>query len=54
MIQFPFYAGIQALMDHSGLAGVITPDKKEWHPVEQPPPDPFTRVRPDGVIPKSV
>jgi short-chain fatty acids transporter len=24
MIQFPFYAGIQALMDHSGLAGVIT------------------------------
>ena len=26
MIQFPFYAGIQALMDHSGLAGVIT----EW------------------------
>jgi len=24
MIQFPFYAGIQALMDHTGLAGVIT------------------------------
>lgn len=24
MIQFPFYAGIQATMDHSGLAGVIT------------------------------
>ena len=24
MIQFPFYAGIQAVMDHSGLAGVIT------------------------------
>jgi short-chain fatty acids transporter len=24
MIQFPFYAEIQALMDHSGLAGVIT------------------------------
>jgi short-chain fatty acids transporter len=24
MIQFPFYAGIQALMDHSGLAGSIT------------------------------
>ncbi|SAL06864.1 short-chain fatty acid transporter [Caballeronia calidae] len=24
MIQFPLYAGIQALMDHSGLAGVIT------------------------------
>jgi short-chain fatty acids transporter len=24
LIQFPFYAGIQALMDHSGLAGVIT------------------------------
>ncbi|PXW23093.1 TIGR00366 family protein [Paraburkholderia caballeronis] len=24
MIQFPFYAGIQALMDHSGLAGIIT------------------------------
>ena len=24
MIQFPFYAGIQAVMDHWGLAGVIT------------------------------
>ncbi|SDV50387.1 TIGR00366 family protein [Chitinasiproducens palmae] len=24
LIQFPFYAGIQALMDHSGLAGIIT------------------------------
>jgi short-chain fatty acids transporter len=24
LIQFPFYAGIQATMDHSGLAGVIT------------------------------
>ena len=24
LIQFPFYAGIQAVMDHSGLAGVIT------------------------------
>jgi len=24
LIQFPFYAGIQALMDHSGLGGVIT------------------------------
>jgi short-chain fatty acids transporter len=24
MIQFPFYAGIQAIMDHSGLAGIIT------------------------------
>lgn len=24
MIQFPFYAGIQALMDHSGLGGLIT------------------------------
>src|SRR5215831_10596040 len=24
--------------DKNVLAGVITPDKKEWHPVEQPPP----------------
>lgn len=24
--------------DKNILAGVITPDKKEWHPVEQPPP----------------
>ena len=24
--------------DKNTLAGVITPDKKEWHPVEQPPP----------------
>lgn len=24
LIQFPFYAGIQAMMDHSGLGGVIT------------------------------
>jgi len=24
--------------DKNRLAGVITPDKKEWHPVEQPPP----------------
>lgn len=24
LIQFPFYAGIQAVMDHSGLAGIIT------------------------------
>jgi hypothetical protein len=24
--------------DKNNLAGVITPDKKEWHPVEQPPP----------------
>ena len=24
LIQFPFYAGIQSLMDHSGLAGLIT------------------------------
>ncbi len=24
LIQFPFYAGIQATMDHSGLAGIVT------------------------------
>src|SRR5262249_59310446 len=24
--------------DKNVLAGVITPDKKDWHPVEQPPP----------------
>jgi hypothetical protein len=24
--------------DRNVLAGIITPDKKEWHPVEQPPP----------------
>ena len=24
--------------DKNIIAGVITPDKKEWHPVEQPPP----------------
>jgi hypothetical protein len=24
--------------DKNILAGVVTPDKKEWHPVEQPPP----------------
>jgi hypothetical protein len=24
--------------DKNTLAGVITPDKKDWHPVEQPPP----------------
>jgi len=24
--------------DKNILAAVITPDKKEWHPVEQPPP----------------
>ena len=24
--------------DKNNLAGVITPDKKDWHPVEQPPP----------------
>jgi hypothetical protein len=24
--------------DRNVLAGVITPDKKDWHPVEQPPP----------------
>jgi hypothetical protein len=24
--------------DKNRLAGVITPDKKDWHPVEQPPP----------------
>ena len=24
--------------DKNILAGVITPDRKEWHPVEQPPP----------------
>jgi hypothetical protein len=24
--------------DKNVLAGIVTPDKKEWHPVEQPPP----------------
>jgi hypothetical protein len=24
--------------DKNILAGVVTPDRKEWHPVEQPPP----------------
>jgi hypothetical protein len=37
--------------DKNTLAAIITPDKKEWHPVEQPPPFDDGGAPPSGTAP---